>query len=78
MTVGLLTRLTLLAAEATSSGSFFDQMAARFRAGKGGMYPIAVCAVIALAIIIERCVVLFFSAQRYFMKGIVMTGMAGR
>ena len=62
MTVGLLTRLTLLAAEATSSGSFFDQMAARFRAGKGGMYPIAVCAVIALAIIIERCVVLFFSA----------------
>ena len=23
-------------------------------------------------------VVLFFSAQRYFMKGIVMTGMAGR
>ena len=63
MTVGLLTRLTLLAAEATASGSFFDQMAARFRAGKGGMYPIAVCAVIALAIIVERCVVLFFSAS---------------
>ena len=62
MTVGLLTRLTLLAAEATASGSFFDQMAARFRAGKGGMYPIAVCAVIALAIIIERIMVLFFSA----------------
>ena len=54
MTVGLLTRLTLLAAEATASGSFFDQMASRFRAGKGGMYPIAVCAVIALAIIVER------------------------
>jgi hypothetical protein len=43
MTVGLLTKLTLLAAEATASGSFFDQMAARFRAGKGGMYPIAIC-----------------------------------
>ena len=63
MTVGLLTRLTLLAAEATASGSFFDQMAARFRAGKGGMYPIAVCAVIALAIIVERVIVLFFSAS---------------
>src|SRR5262245_36830403 len=62
MTVGLLTKLTLLAAEATASGSFFDQMAARFRAGKGGMYPIAICGVIALAIIIERVVVLFFSA----------------
>src|SRR5678815_2061438 len=61
MTVGLLTKLTLLAAEATASGSFFDQMAARFRAGKGGMYPIAICGVIALAIIIERVVVLFFS-----------------
>ncbi|MGZ3481583.1 MAG: MotA/TolQ/ExbB proton channel family protein, partial [Myxococcaceae bacterium] len=62
MSVGFLSQLTLLAAEATASGSLFDQMAARFRAGKGGMYPIAICAVIALAIIIERCVVLFFSA----------------
>src|SRR6516225_5207730 len=62
MTVGLLTKLTLLAAEATASGSLFDQMAARFRAGKGGMYPIAITAVIALAIIIERVDVLFFSA----------------
>src|SRR5262247_4004928 len=62
MTVGLLTKLTLFAAEVTASGSFFDQMAARFRAGKGGMYPIAICGVIALAIIIERVVVLFFSA----------------
>ena len=50
MSVGFLSQLTLLAAEATASGSLFDQMAARFRAGKGGMYPIAICAVIALAI----------------------------
>src|SRR5690349_22325086 len=63
MTVGLLTRLTLLAAEASASGSFFDQMAARFRAGKGGMYPIAVCLVVALASIVERSIVLFGSAS---------------
>src|SRR5215831_6843131 len=63
MTVGLVTKLTLLAAEATASGSIFDQLAARFRAGKGGMYPIAITAVIALAIIIERVVVLFFTAS---------------
>src|SRR5678816_3981823 len=62
MTVGLLTKLTLLAAEATASGSLFDQMAARFRAGKGGMYPIAICGATALAIIIERVVVLVVSA----------------
>jgi biopolymer transport protein ExbB len=62
MSVGFLSGLTLLAAEATSAGSFFDQLAARFRAGKSGMYPIAICAVVALAIIIERVVVLFFSA----------------
>jgi biopolymer transport protein ExbB len=62
MSVGFLSRLTLLAADVTSSGSFFDQLAARFRAGKAGMYPIAICAVVALAIVIERVVVLFFSA----------------
>ncbi|HXX32238.1 MAG TPA: MotA/TolQ/ExbB proton channel family protein [Myxococcaceae bacterium] len=63
MTSGLLNSLALLAAEAGGSGSFFDNLAARFRAGKEGMYPIAVCAVWALAIIIERVVVLYFSAS---------------
>jgi len=63
MTSGLFNSLALLAADVGGSGSFFDNMAARFRAGKEGMYPIAVCAVAALAIIIERCVVLYFSAS---------------
>src|SRR5262249_60691315 len=47
---------------ATAAGSPFDPLAAPFRAGKGGMYPIGICAVIALANNIERVVVLFFSA----------------
>jgi hypothetical protein len=54
MSVGFLTSLTVLAAEATASGSLFDQLAARFRAGKGGMYPIAICGVVALAIISDQ------------------------
>ena len=63
MTSGLLTKLMFLAAEGAGSGFSFDELAQRFRAGKGGMYPIAVCAVIALAIIVERVVVLFFTAS---------------
>lgn len=63
MTSGLLTKLTLLAADGSGSGFSFDELAQRFRAGKGGMYPIALCAVVALAIIVERIVVLYFSAS---------------
>jgi len=63
MTSGLLNSLALLAADVGGSTSFLDSMAARFRAGKEGMYPIAVCAVAALAIVIERIVVLYFSAS---------------
>jgi len=51
MTSGLLTKLMLLAADGSTSGFSFDELAQRFRAGKGGMYPIALCAVVALAII---------------------------
>ena len=63
MTSGLLSKLMFLAVEGASSGFSFDDLAQRFRAGKGGMYPIALCAVAALAIIVERVVVLFFTAS---------------
>src|SRR5208337_3799922 len=63
MTSGLLSKLMFLAVEGASSGFSFDELAQRFRAGKGGMYPIALCAIIALAIIVERIVVLYFSAS---------------
>lgn len=62
MNVGLLQQLTLVAQAETSSG-FFSEAARRFSAGRGGMYPILACAVVALAIIIERVVVLYFSAS---------------
>src|SRR5260370_24577674 len=60
-----LTQLSVFAAvEAAGKhdSSFFDDIARRWTAGDWGMYPIAVCAVIAAAIIIERVMVLFFSA----------------
>src|SRR5260370_8304144 len=52
------------AAEAAGKheSSFFDDVARRWTAGDWGMYPIAVCAVVAAAIIFERVIVLFFSA----------------
>jgi biopolymer transport protein ExbB len=55
----------LLAAEAAAHGSergLFEEIQMRWEAGRWGMYPIAVCLVIALAIVIERVIVLFFSA----------------
>ena len=43
--------------------SFLEGLAYRWKAGQWGMYPIAFCLVIALAIIIERTIVLFFQAS---------------
>src|SRR5215467_3921325 len=64
MTLASLSYASLLAAETAGkqSESFFDEIARRWTAGDWGMYPIAVCAVVAAAIIIERVIVLFFSA----------------
>ena len=57
--------LSLLAAEAAhgSEGGIFDLIAARWTKGGAGMYPIALCLVIALAIMVERVIVLYFSAS---------------
>lgn len=55
----------LLAEAATSEGGrgLFEEIQRRWEAGKWGMYPIAICAVIAVAISIERVMVLFFAAS---------------
>ncbi|MBX5483977.1 MAG: MotA/TolQ/ExbB proton channel family protein [Myxococcaceae bacterium] len=65
MTMQFLSTLSTLAAEGASGGnrSFIEEVARRWEAGDWGMYPIAVCAVVALAIIVERVIVLFFQAS---------------
>jgi biopolymer transport protein ExbB/TolQ len=51
------------AASHESGRGVFEELSRRWEAGKAGMYPIALCAIIALAIIVERAMVLFFSAS---------------
>lgn len=64
MNVGFLKSLVLVAAEgAAHGGNIFETLAARWEAGKWGMYPIGACLVVALSIIIERSIVLYFSAS---------------
>lgn len=57
--------LILLASEAAAGGGegTFDLIAKRWTHGGAGMYPIALCLVIAAAIVVERCIVLYFSAS---------------
>lgn len=58
--------LSVLAAEAAHSGGeggVFDLIASRWTKGGAGMYPIALCLIVALAIMIERVIVLYFSAS---------------
>jgi biopolymer transport protein ExbB len=65
MNTGFLTNLTILA-NAGGHGAqrtFFEEVAMRWEAGQWGMYPIAVCLVFALAIMIERGIVLFGKAS---------------
>jgi biopolymer transport protein ExbB len=62
MNLGSLQNLLLLA-NTGESRSFFEALAMRWEQGRWGMYPIAVCLVVAVAIIIERTMVLFFSAS---------------
>ncbi len=63
MNLGFLTNLTILANAGGPKRTFFEEVAMRWEAGQWGMYPIAVCLVIALAIIIERSIVLFGKAS---------------
>lgn len=73
MNLGFLTQLSLLANAGGADRSFFDELARRWEAGQAGMYPIALCMVIALAIIIERSLVLFGKAsinKEGFLRGL--------
>jgi biopolymer transport protein ExbB len=73
MNLGFLTQLSLLANAGGPDRSFFDELARRWEAGQAGMYPIALCMVIALAIIIERSLVLFGKAsinKEGFLRGL--------
>ena len=62
MIVGYLQYFMLLATGG-SNRSLFDELAMRWKAGDWGMYPIAICLVIALAIMVERGIVLFSTAS---------------
>lgn len=66
MNLQLIAHTILVEAGTAAAGgekSFIDEVARRFENGGKGMYPIALCLVIALAIVIERVIVLFFSAS---------------
>jgi biopolymer transport protein ExbB len=67
--------LSLLAAEASGGKqeTAFEFLARRWVAGDWGMYPIALCMVVALSITIERVIVLFGSAsinKEAFLRGL--------
>lgn len=74
MNLGFLTQLSILAnTPGGSDRSLFDEIARRWEAGQWGMYPIAICLVVALAIMVERTIVLFFSAsinKEAFLRGL--------
>ena len=59
-----LTNLAMLAAESSGGEEgVFESIAQRWNEGGGGMYPIALAGVVGLAIIVERIIVLFFTAS---------------
>jgi biopolymer transport protein ExbB len=73
MNLGSLTSLSILANTGGPERSLFEEIARRWEAGQWGMYPIAVCGVIALSIMIERTIVLFFQAginKEGFLRGL--------
>lgn len=54
-------------------GSFFETIAHHWKGGGPGMYPIALCLVFAIAVMIDRIQVLFFSAsvdKEQFLRGL--------
>jgi biopolymer transport protein ExbB/TolQ len=62
MTLETFHQLSVLAVEG-KGGSVFDSLQQRWVAGDWGMYPIAVCLIVALAIVVERSMVLFGQAS---------------
>ncbi|XXF78738.1 MotA/TolQ/ExbB proton channel family protein [Myxococcaceae bacterium GXIMD 01537] len=73
MNLGFVTNLTVLANAGGSERTFFEEVARRWEAGQWGMYPIAACLLVAVAIIVERSIVLFFKAsinKEGFLRGL--------
>ena len=74
MNLGFLTNLTVLASAGSGKErTLFQELAMRWEAGQWGMYPIAVCLVIALAIIVERSIILYGKAainKEAFLRGL--------
>jgi biopolymer transport protein ExbB len=63
----------VLANAGGSNETFMQELGRRWESGQAGMYPIAVCLVIALSIIIERSIVLFGKAsinKEGFLRGL--------
>ena len=65
MDLMFLNNVSLLAAEAAGHGDrgLMEELARRWEAGDWGMYPIAICLIVATAIVVERVLVLFFKAS---------------
>jgi biopolymer transport protein ExbB/TolQ len=65
MDLMFLNNVSLLAAEAAGHGDrgMMEEAARRWEAGDWGMYPIAICLIVAIAIVVERVLVLFFKAS---------------
>jgi len=55
--------IVLLANDALPSKGFFEAVKERWVAGQWGMYPIALCLIFVIAIVIERSMVLYGSAS---------------
>jgi len=73
MNLGSLANLTVLANVGGPERTFFEEVAMRWEAGQWGMYPIAVCGIIALSIMVERSIVLFGKAsinKEGFLRGL--------
>ncbi len=73
MNVGFVSQLHLLANTGGSDRTLIEELGRRWTAGDWGMYPIALCLVVALAIMVERIIVLFFSAsinKEGFLRGL--------
>jgi len=56
-------KVSLLANVSSSNQSFLESIGERWVEGGWGMYPIAICLIVALAIVIERSLVLFNTAS---------------
>ena len=73
MNLGFVTNLTVLASAGGSESSFFEELAKRWEAGQWGMYPIAFCLIVSLAIMVERIILLYFKAsinKEGFLRGL--------